>query len=222
MKVPQLWQKWQTMRAQVAGLLSSRPQGMLSRGGRAAAVLRVMYRSSACGTRAVRGARVAAVGRGRGELGFSLSSGWQGSWCWRPQDAALALPLPLCAACSPPAPAGAPSQPRLQQINLHLSCPCPLPAHCSPHQWLGPRSGRRQPGGPTRHTRPGLPSQICKTQRASPSRRSSEGRLPGPACCPCTCRCTPATASGCAPAPAPTYAGGRREQARVVSWWQAG
>jgi hypothetical protein len=38
------------MRAQVAGLLSSRPQGMLSRGGRAAAVLRVMYRSSACST----------------------------------------------------------------------------------------------------------------------------------------------------------------------------
>jgi hypothetical protein len=41
MKVPQLWQKWLTMRAQVAGLESSRRQGMEVRGA-AAAVLRVM------------------------------------------------------------------------------------------------------------------------------------------------------------------------------------
>lgn len=42
MKVPQLWQKWEMMSAHVAGLESSRPQGMASSGGRAGAVLRVM------------------------------------------------------------------------------------------------------------------------------------------------------------------------------------
>ena len=42
MKVPQLWQKWQMMRAQVAGLESSRPQGTLASGGRGGAVLREM------------------------------------------------------------------------------------------------------------------------------------------------------------------------------------
>lgn len=41
MKVPQLWQKWEMMRAQVAGLESSRRQGMAD-SGREAAVLRVM------------------------------------------------------------------------------------------------------------------------------------------------------------------------------------
>lgn len=41
MKVPQLWQKWHTISAQVAGLLSSRRQGM-EVSGCADAVLRVM------------------------------------------------------------------------------------------------------------------------------------------------------------------------------------
>lgn len=41
MNVPQLWQKWETMSAQVAGLESSRRQGM-EVSGRDAAVLRVM------------------------------------------------------------------------------------------------------------------------------------------------------------------------------------
>lgn len=42
MKVPQLWQKWEMMSAQVAGLDSSRPQGMEASGGRGGAVLRAM------------------------------------------------------------------------------------------------------------------------------------------------------------------------------------
>jgi len=40
--VPQLWQKWEMMSAQVAGLDSRRPQGMEASGGRGGAVLRAM------------------------------------------------------------------------------------------------------------------------------------------------------------------------------------
>ena len=50
--MPQLWQKWEMMRAQVAGLDSSRRQGMAASGGRGGAVLRAMYRSSDCSSRA--------------------------------------------------------------------------------------------------------------------------------------------------------------------------